>query len=347
MTRSVQCPVDLVDQSLVLLAHGEGGRLSRQLLRETIRPCLGLADDKTLNDASILSRLNGLPVMTTDSFVVSPLFFPGGDIGTLAVYGTVNDLVVAGARPRFLTLGLMIEEGLPLATLKRVLRSVASAASYAQVTIVAGDTKVVPRGAVDQLFINTSGLGETLEPTPPGPATIQPGDEIVISGPIGCHGIAVLAAREELGFDPAPASDCAALIEPVAALRTANIPLRAMRDATRGGLAAVLHEWAAASGCTLEIAEGDCPVTHEVRGACELLGLDPLFVACEGTMAVVVPFGFGEAAVGVLRSCRGTERAAMIGRVTQRGITPVTVQRLVGRRQPLEEPAGMLLPRIC
>jgi hydrogenase expression/formation protein HypE len=347
MSWSPECPVSQTDTARIVLAQGEGGRLSRQLLRDVIRPCLGLSADQSLHDAAVLAQLRGSPVMTTDSFVVSPIFFPGGDIGSLAVYGTVNDLVVSGAEPRWLSLGLILEEGLPLQSLERVLKSIAAAANNTAVEIITGDTKVVPRGAVDGIFINTTGLGELIEPALPGPVAIQPGDELVISGPIGRHGIAILAAREQLGFDPPPASDCAPLMPLINALRVAAIPIRAMRDATRGGLAAVLHEWAAACGSSMDIREENLPVTDDVRGACELLGLDPLFIACEGAMAIAVAAGHGAAAVDALRACRQGERAALIGRVSSRGISPVIIERLPGRRQPLEEPAGMLLPRIC
>jgi hydrogenase expression/formation protein HypE len=317
------------------------------LLQQTILPCLGHGEVSTLNDAAVLSSLSGMPVMTTDSFVVTPLFFPGGDIGSLAVYGTANDLAVAGARPRWLSLSLILEEGLPLETLERVLTSIAHAAEQIGVVIVTGDTKVVPRGIADRLFVTTTGLGEIIGAIPPGPSAIREGDELVISGPIGRHGIAILAAREQLGFDPPPLSDCGPLIAAAQSLASAGIPVRAMRDATRGGLAAVLHEWAAASGCTLEIDEARVPVTDDVRGVCELLGLDPMFMACEGTMAVAVAPGAGLAAVDALRACQETSQSAVIGRAATRSLAPVTIQRLFGRLQPLDDPAGVLLPRIC
>jgi hydrogenase expression/formation protein HypE len=316
-------------------------------LQDVIWPRLDSRQAPSLEDSALLPPFTGRPLFTTDSFVVSPLFFPGGDIGTLAVYGTVNDLVVAGAQPKWLSLALIVEEGLPLATLERVLSSVARAAQTCGVAVVTGDTKVVPRGTADQIFINTAGLGELLEPAPDGPAAIRPGDELLVSGPIGRHGIAVLAAREQLGFDPPPLSDCGSLLASAAALRSAGIPLRAMRDATRGGLAAVLHEWAAACGCTLAVEESQIPVTDDVRGACELLGLDPLHIACEGTMAIAVPPGWGHAAARALRECPDSDAAAPIGQAVARAIAPVTVRRILGRFQPLDDPGGSLLPRIC
>ncbi len=235
------------------LAHGEGGWLSRRLLEVTILPRLQNALLNPLHDAAALPESSRRLAMTTDSFVVTPLFFPGGDIGQLAVYGTVNDLVVAGSCPRWLSLSLILEEGLELEVLERILDSVAHAAHVAGVSVIAGDTKVVPRGAADRIFITTTGIGEILEPAPVGPAGIRPGDALLVSGPIGQHGIAILAARENLGLSPPPQSDCRSLAPLATALRTVGVAVRAMRDATRGGLAAVLHEWASASGQTMRI----------------------------------------------------------------------------------------------
>jgi hydrogenase expression/formation protein HypE len=317
------------------------------LLRERIGPALGRNSALQFDDAAVLPIISGELAFTTDSFVVSPLFFPGGDIGTLAIYGTINDLAVAGARPRWISLSLILEEGLPIRTLDRVLASIASAARECAVTIVTGDTKVVPRGAVDKLFINTSGIGELVTPRPVGPASIQPGDELLVSGPIGRHGVAVMAAREPFDFQPCPKSDCAPLLTAVDALRKADVPVRAMRDATRGGVAAVLHEWAAACGATMAIEEQRLPVTGEVRGICELLGLDPLHVANEGTMVVAVPPGCAEVALQAMRSGGVSSEAAIIGRVQPKAISPVLVQRGLGRFLPLDEPVGAPLPRIC
>jgi hydrogenase expression/formation protein HypE len=285
--------------------------------------------------------------MTTDSFVVSPLFFPGGDIGSLAVFGTVNDLAVAGALPRWISLALILEEGVEITILERVLASIASAAKRVGVPVVTGDTKVVPRGAADKLFINTTGVGEIVAQAPDGPRALEAGDEIIVTGPIGRHGIAVMAAREGLEFDPPPQSDSAPLVEAVNALQQAAIPVRALRDATRGGLGAVLHEWADASGKTLTIEERRLPVTPEVRGACELLGLDPIHVANEGTMIVAVPRGAAERALAVLRTVRETAQSVCIGRVESRRLTAVIVERGAQQSIPLDEPVGAPLPRIC
>jgi hydrogenase expression/formation protein HypE len=331
----------------ITLAHGEGGRLMRRLIRERI---IARLDNEWLadaGDAAALPAVSGPIAFTTDSFVVSPIFFPGGDIGTLAVFGTVNDLVVSGAVPRWLSLSFIIEEGFSVALFDRVLDSIAVAAKEARVHVVTGDTKVVPRGTADGLFINTSGIGELIPPIPPGPVALRPGDELIVTGPVGTHGIAILACREDLGFDPAPRSDCAPLTEVADALRAAAFPVRAMRDATRGGLAAVLHEWSERSGLTLAIDERSVPILPGIRGACELLGLDPLYVANEGMMVVAVERGAGERAVAALRASGLAPSAALIGQVALRGAAAVTVVRSMGIDQPLDEPQGSPLPRIC
>jgi len=345
---NLTCPVTNVASSdCVMLAHGEGGRLMRQLIQRRIMPAVDNEYLRVAGDAAVLPQLGGSIAMTTDSFVVSPLFFPGGDIGSLSVYGTVNDLAMAGAHPRWISLALILEEGLEMAVLERVLLSVAAAARRASVLVVAGDTKVVPRGAADRLFINTTGLGDVVGTPPAGPQSLEVGDELIVTGPIARHGIAVMTAREGLALDPPPQSDSAPLVAAVAALREADVPLRALRDATRGGLGAVLHEWAEASGRTLTIEEQLLPMTPEVRGACELLGLDPIHVANEGTMVVAVPAGFSQSAMDVLRGISETAGSACIGRVAPRGLAAVLVERGAGQSIPLDEPFGAPLPRIC
>lgn len=330
-----------------MLAHGEGGRLMRQLIHRQIMPAVDNQYLRLAGDSAVLPAIRGALAMTTDSFVVSPLFFPGGDIGSLAVYGTVNDLAVAGARPCWITLALILEEGLEIEVLNRVLASIAGAAARVGVLVVAGDTKVVPRGAADRLFINTTGIGEFLSSPPDGPHAIEVGDELIVSGPIGRHGMAVMAAREGIDFDPPPRSDSAPLVEAVTALQVASVPIRAMRDATRGGLGAVLHEWAEASGQTFVIEEQLLPVLPEVRGACELLGLDPIHVANEGTMVIAVPQGESERAVNVLRSVAETASPVSIGRAVPRKLASVVIDRGMGQLIPLDEPTGAPLPRIC
>jgi hydrogenase expression/formation protein HypE len=344
---SHSCPLpDRSSSDAVTLAHGEGGRLLRELLRDDILPPLTNELLQSQPDAALLPELNGPAVFTTDSYVVSPRFFPGGDIGSLAVYGTANDLAVAGARSRFISLALILEEGFALTELRRIVASIAEAARAAGVTVATGDTKVVPRGACDGLFINTSGIGELIL-TMAGPRQLAPGDEILVSGPIARHGMAVLAARELLGFDPPLESDSAPLFPAVAALRQAGVPVRALRDATRGGVAAVLHEWAGACGHSLAVDEAAVPLTDCVRGACELLGLDPLHVACEGTMVAAVPRGYTEEAIRALQQAGVSAGAAKIGEVVPATLAPVLVRRAMRQLVPLDEPAGAPLPRIC
>jgi hydrogenase expression/formation protein HypE len=342
------CPNMNIDtEERILLAHGEGGSLMRRLLFERILPRLGWKSTDPLDDAAVLPTLHGQPVLTTDAFVVTPLFFPGGDIGSLAVYGTVNDLVVRGAEPLWLTLSMVLEEGLPLVTLERVIESIAAAARHCGVAIVAGDTKVVPRGAADGMFLSTAGLGRLIEPAPTGAATIEAGDLLIVSGPVGQHGIAILSAREQLHFEPPPTSDCGPLTELVHALRVAGVRPRALRDATRGGVTAVLHEWARDSGKTLVIDETLVPVSDEVRGVCELLGLDPLSVANEGTMVIAVPSLDAKISLQALHRFEAGKQATLVGEVRARGVIPVIVKRILGRESPLIEPTGALLPRIC
>lgn len=347
-TGILSCPVTgSASTDRVMLAHGEGGRLMRQLIRRQIVPLIDNEFLRLAGDAAMLPAVRGPLAMTTDSFVVSPLFFPGGDIGSLAVFGTVNDLAVAGARPRWITLALILEEGLEIVLLEQILTSIAAAAKRVGVLVVAGDTKVVPRGAADQLFINTTGIGEVVAMPPVGPHALEVGDELIVTGPIGRHGMAVMAAREGIEFDPPPRSDSAPLADAVLALQQAVVPVRALRDATRGGLGAVLHEWAEASGKTLAIEERLLSVLPEVRGACELLGLDPIHVANEGTMVVAVPRAEAERAINVLRGVSETKDSTRIGRVGPRGLAAVVVERGTGQLIPLDEPIGSPLPRIC
>lgn len=346
---SLCCPVALeANSERVTLAHGEGAGASRQLLATHILPRLGGGQPADWRDAATVTARQQRLAVTTDSFVVSPLFFPGGDIGSLAVHGTVNDLAVAGARPQWMTLSLILEEGLPLAVLDAVLVSLAQAARDCGVSVIAGDTKVVPSGAADGLFLTTTGIGELIDPVPAGPAAIQPGDVLLVSGPIGRHGIAILCARQELGFDPPPQTDSAAVFPAVELLRqSAGAQVRAIRDATRGGVSAVLHEWGAASHVSFELDESQIPVTEDVRGACEVLGLDPLHIACEGTLVAAVSSAAAAGAIAALRAAGRYRWASVIGRAIDRQLTPVAVRRAFGMVQPVDEPTGALLPRIC
>ena len=343
------CPIPIsTDAQQISLAHGEGSRLSRRLISEIILPRFATTTSPGFADAAHVTTIGCRLAICTDSHTVSPMFFPGGDLGSLSVYGTVNDLAVAGSHPRWLTLALIVEEGLPIIVLEKILDSAALAARECRVAIVAGDTKVVPRGAVDGVFINTSGVGELLDPVPPGPHSIQPGDKVLVSGPIGRHGIAVMSARDSFAFEPAPQSDSGSVIPQVAALRNSvGEHVRTIRDATRGGVSAVLQEWAQECGHTFALTESSIPVTDDVRGACELLGLDPLYVANEGTIVIAIDPDYAELAVTALRKVARCEQAAIIGEVQPRSICPVTIRRTFGTHQPLDEPSGAPLPRIC
>jgi hydrogenase expression/formation protein HypE len=331
----------------ILLAHGEGGRLTRRLLRERIFPRLGFGPASAFPDAARLAVASREIAFCTDAYTVTPLFFPGGDIGSLAVHGTANDLAVAGARPRWLSLSLIVEEGLALEDLDRVLESAARAAREVGASIVTGDTKVAPQGSVDKLFVTTTGIGEILPPAPAGPESLETGDLLICSGPIGRHGVAILCSREGIALAPPPQSDMADLWPAVEAMRNAGVEVRAMRDATRGGIAAVLHEWSGACERTVVVREPDLPLTADVRGACELLGLDPVFLACEGVMLVGVRPGDAPRALEALRSTDVASRAAVVGRVEERGVAPVVLEGGLGNRRPLDEPVLPSMPRIC
>lgn len=346
--RGISCPVPPEsDAPRITLAHGEGGRLSRKLLEQIILPVVYSGASISIQDAAHLSLSGKNIAFCTDSHTVTPIFFPGGDLGSLSVYGTINDLAVSGAVPRWLSLSLILEEGLPISVLRTILESAASAAGRCDVQIVTGDTKVVPRGAVDGIFINTAGIGEVLHPVPSGPETIVAGDHVVVSGPLGQHGMAVLLSRQSFLLEPVPSSDSAPLIEAVAAIRrAAGSSIRAIRDATRGGVSAVLHEWATDCRLTFELDASRIPVSAPVRSACELLGLDPLHVANEGLLVAVMSPDVSETVVRELHQA-GCPEAAVTGTVVERDICPVTVRRIFGTAQPLDEPSGAPLPRIC
>jgi hydrogenase expression/formation protein HypE len=338
----------LTDDSIVLLAHGAGGRKSADLIRDVFlrhfaNPALDL-----LGDSAILSVPAVRLAFTTDAFVVSPLFFPGADIGKLAVCGTVNDLACSGATPLALSAAFILEEGLDLAVLERIVASMHDAAAEVGVSIVAGDTKVVPRGSADQVFITTSGVGLIADGlTPPSPNRAAPGDVVLLTGPIADHGMAVMTAREGLRLGTEIRSDCAPLAGLASALLAAAPDVHVLRDPTRGGLAAVLNEIAAQSGVCIEIDEAAVPVNEGVRVACELLGIDPLHVANEGKLVAIVPPDQAEAALAALRSHRYGADAAVIGRVQDGPSGRVHLKTVLGSLRLLDLPSGDLLPRIC
>ena len=335
---------------VILMAHGSGGQMSHTLIREVFlryfdgEALAELGDAGLVEDASFRA---GRLAITTDSYVVKPLFFPGGDVGKLAVCGTVNDLAVAGARPLYLTAGFILEEGLPMETLERVVRSMAETAEQAGVQIAAGDTKVVERGAADGLFINTAGVGALLTPEPLSPRRLRAGDILLINGPVGDHGLAIMLQREGLTFQSELTSDCAPLNGLIAAL-LAELPeeVRCMRDPTRGGLATTLNEWAGV-GVGIEIDEEAVPVRPAALAACEILGLDPLYIANEGKVLIAVAPASVERALAILRSHPLGREAAVIGRVTEEHPGRVVLRTAYGARRVLDMLAGDPLPRIC
>lgn len=341
-----------MSEETVLLAHGSGGQLSHELVEHVFGRHFDNPILATLNDAALLDALRSADgsrlAFTTDSYVISPLFFPGGDIGKLAVCGTVNDLAVMGAQPRYLSAAYILEEGLPMSTLERVVASMAETARAAGVQIVTGDTKVVGHGAADGLFINTAGVGIV----PPGadyvPAHLQRGDRILVSGTMGDHGMAVMMEREGLQFSTDLQSDCAPLNGLIGSLLDA-VPdaVRCMRDPTRGGLVATLNEWAGAAEVGIVVEENAIPLREQVRGACEILGLDPLYVANEGKVVVAVAPEQAEAALAALRAHPLGREAAIVGQVTSDHPRRVVARTPLGAHRILDMLVGEQLPRIC
>ena len=345
-TSGLLCPMPLSAVGEIRMAHGGGGRMSQDLLERVILPRLG-GHAAELHDAAVLAPQAGPWAVATDAFVIRPLFFPGGDIGSLAVYGTVNDLLMAGARPVALTLSLILEEGLPVEVLERVLDSVRDASRRCGIQVVAGDTKVVGRGEADGLYLAMTGLGHVAPGYAPHPRRVRAGDRILVSGDLGRHGLAILNAREDLGFEGDLTSDCAPLREPVEALMAAvgAADLRVMRDVTRGGLSAVLHEIAAAADLSFQIMEAAIPVDAPVRAACALLGLDPLQLACEGRFIAIVSPQCEAAALAALQGCASSVGAVSIGQVvTGSGIC---LEDPLGMRRTMAWGSGEMLPRIC
>lgn len=337
----------MVKEDSITLAHGAGGLATHRLIQELFQPAFANPALDRGGDSALLEWPGpGRVAMTTDSFVVQPLFFPGGDLGRIAICGTVNDLAVAGARPLWLTAGFLIEEGFPLADLKRLVTSMAATAAEAGVQIVAGDTKVVGTGQVDRCFINTSGVGWVPAGRELGPQRIRPGDLIIASGPLAEHGVAVLSARAGLVFDTPVVSDVAPVHELAALLSEVAPGLACMRDPTRGGIATALAELAAAAGLDMVLEEEWIPLAPAVVGACEMLGLDPLYLACEGRLLAFVPGSEADAALGALRCHPGGAGVRVIGQVGGRGGRAFLRTAMGGTRR-LEMLAGENLPRIC
>ena len=341
------CPAPLPAKDTILLGHGSGGKLSADLVRSIFLPAFQSNALARLDDQAIV-RLNGMRLaITTDSFVVKPLFFPGGDIGSLAVHGTVNDLAMGGARPLFLSVAFIIEEGLSIEVLQRVVNSLRDAASGAGVEVVTGDTKVVEKGSGDQLFINTTGIGLVRNGLELSANQARPGDNVLLSGFLGDHGIAILAQRQGLEFECPVESDSAALHTLVDAMLETGGAIRCMRDPTRGGLSSALNEIAEQSRVSIQLNEETIPVRDEVRGACEMLGLDPLYVANEGKLTAVVAAEAAEEILAAMKRHPLGKDSRIIGTVMERDVVPVTMRTVFGTNRIVDMLSGDQLPRIC
>jgi len=331
----------------ILLGHGGGGLLSHELVARKFLPLFKNSILERLEDGAVLDTGESRLCFSTDSFVVNPYFFPGGDIGSLAVHGTVNDLSMCGGTPLFLSAAFILEEGFPMADLDRIIQSMAQACRRADVQIVTGDTKVVHHGAADGLFINTTGIGVVRYDRAISVACIQAGDAIILNGSIGDHGAAILTQREELGLDAPIMSDSVPLNGLVARILEASPDIHAMRDATRGGLGGILAEIADQSGCEILIDEKSIPVQEKVRGVCEILGFDPLFLANEGKMVVFCPYVDSQRVLQAMNGHPYGKDARIIGQVEKKGKGRLVMNTLAGGSRVIDMPAGELVPRIC
>jgi len=377
---NVNCPVPRVADDRIVLAHGGGGRLTHQLIEKIFIPAFANEALEQRHDGAVIPISGSRLAFTTDSFVVRPLIFPGGNIGDLAVNGTVNDLAMCGARPLYLSAGFILEEGLEMDTLRTVVASMQKAAANAGVELVTGDTKVVDKGKGDGIFINTSGIGliqeipgfanEARPGAPPmnqskgsgaprvspilrdlgitiSPASVQPGDAVIVSGDLGRHGIAILSVREGLEFESPILSDCANLWPAVEALLNAGIEIHCLRDLTRGGLATTLNEIASDRNVCIQLQEALIPVNETVQGACEILGLDPLYVANEGRFTLFVPAAQADAALNALKKVEVSQGAVRVGRVEETSGRTVVLQSRIGGNRVVDMLSGEQLPRIC
>ena len=338
--------------SHINLAHGSGGKAMRDLIEDVFvgafdNPMLAAMEDQAVFSLADLARHGNRLAFTTDTFVVDPLFFPGGDIGTLAVAGTVNDLAMSGATPLFLSCGMVLEEGLSADVLRRVVASMKRAAEQAGVSIVTGDTKVVERGAADKLFINTAGVGVVPEGVNISARNARVGDVVIINGHLGDHGTAILIARNQLGVECDVASDCQPLGGLVTAMVTACPDIHCLRDATRGGVATVLNEFAENSDVAIRIHESALPIREEVKGACEILGLDPLYLANEGKLVAIVPGDRADQVLNAMRAHPAGRHAAIIGEITEAPAGVVVLHTVFGGQRIVDMLVGEQLPRIC
>jgi hydrogenase expression/formation protein HypE len=347
MESMLTCPAPLPQGDVIQLAHGGGGKMTARLIERVFLPAFRNPFLEALGDGAVVPFAGERLAFTTDTFVVKPIFFPGGDIGSLAVHGTLNDLAMCGAEPLFLSAGLVLEEGFPLRDLEALVASMASACAAGGVPLVTGDTKVVDRGKGDGVFINTSGVGRVRDGVTVGPDRVRPGDAVLVSGPVGDHGIAVMAAREGIDFETTLVSDSAPVLPLVRVLLDAVPETRVLRDPTRGGLATALVEIAGSSRVGIRIDEAAVPVRDEVVAACELLGFDPLYVACEGRFLAIVPGEQAEAALAALRSRPDGKAARQIGSAASDDPGRVVMKTRIGSHRVLEKLSGEQLPRIC
>jgi hydrogenase expression/formation protein HypE len=347
MEFTLNCPIPLKDYDKVLLAHGGGGKLSDQLIRKMIFPSLTNELLNKAHDGAVMTIGNQRIAFSTDSYIVQPIFFPGGNIGELAVNGTVNDLSCCGAKPLYLSLAFIIEEGFPMEDLWKIVQSIARSAEIAGVQVVTGDTKVVEKGKGDKIFINTSGIGIVYEGVEISPARCKPGDCILINGYIADHGIAVMASRQGLQFETSIQSDTAPLNGLVETILQASSQVHVLRDPTRGGLASSLNEIAFASNTGIILDENSIPVREEVKGACEILGFDPLYIANEGKILVFVPEAEAETVLRAMRSHPHGQQSEIIGKVTAESPGLVRIRTQIGSTRIVDMISGEQLPRIC
>ena len=344
---TASCPLPISDYKEIVLAHGSGGKLSHQLISKLVLPQFTNELLAPLHDGAVFSLGEGRIAFTTDSYVVSPIFFPGGDIGKLAIHGTVNDLSMCGATPLYLSVGFILEEGMPMEEFWRIVQSMRTAADEAGVRLVTGDTKVVDRGKADKIFINTAGIGIVPEGVQIDPSRARPGDKVLISGPIAVHGISIMSVREGLEFETEIASDTAALNGLVKDLLAACKDVHVLRDPTRGGVTSALTEIAQSAGVGVILQESAIPISEEVKGACEILGLDPLYVANEGKLIAILPAEEAEAGLAALRQDSLGREAAIIGEVTSDHPGFVVLKTRVGGTRVVDMLSGEQLPRIC
>ncbi len=347
LAAGLACPLPFEDDAVVQMAHGGGGRKMAQLIERVFLPAFRSDTLSQLGDGAVFTIGRERLAFTTDTFVVQPAFFPGGDIGSLAIHGTANDLAMCGAEPLGFSVGLVLEEGFPMTDLQRIIASIAAASAQVGAPVMTGDTKVVDRGKGDGIYVNTSGIGRVRDGVTVGPERATPGDVILVSGPVGDHGIAVMAARSGIDLETQLCSDSAPVLFLVRALLQAVPETKVLRDPTRGGLATALCEIAGSSRVGMRIDEGAVPVRSEVRGACELLGFDPLYVACEGRFMAIVPAASAERALAALRGLPDGADAQRIGEVTNGDPGRVLLRTQIGSHRRLERLSGEQLPRIC